>query len=340
VSKHLIQILKFAIPLAVIVWLVTSINASRWHELASRPIHWGLLLAAFAIVFTALCLTFVRWYWLVRSLGLRFSLADAFRLSFLGYLFNFVSVGAVGGDLFKAIFIAREQPGRRTEAIATVVVDRIVGMYALMLVASGAILFGHIQTAAPAYLALRQLTLAATVVGAVVLLAALTPALTEGRLARYLMSLPRIGESIQRLVVSLRVYRTRPWMMAGILVLSMITHSSLAVAIYLIARAVFGTCPPLIDHLVIVPMSNVAGALPFTPSGLGSFEFAMDELFRLIAPTGETPVSGVLVALVYRLVTIAIAFVGVVYYWTCRSKVEEVLETAAATKSLSPSSSA
>ena len=37
---------------------------------------------------------------------------------------------------------------------------------------------------------------------------------------------------------------------------------------------------------------------------------------------------------------IAIAFVGVVYYWTCRSKVEEVLETAAATKSLSPSSSA
>ncbi len=62
-------------------------------------------------MFCAVSLTFVRWYLLVRALGLHFRLLDAFRLGFLGYLFNFVSVGSVGGDLFKAIFIAREQPG-------------------------------------------------------------------------------------------------------------------------------------------------------------------------------------------------------------------------------------
>ena len=79
-------------------------------------------------------MTFVRWYLLVRALQLQFRLVDAFRLGFLGYLFNFVVVGSVGGDLFKAIFIAREQPGRRAEAVATVLVDRIVGVYALVLV--------------------------------------------------------------------------------------------------------------------------------------------------------------------------------------------------------------
>ena len=88
------------------------------------------------MVFCAVSLTFVRWYLLVRALGLNFRLLDAFRLGFLGYLFNFVSVGSVGGDLFKAIFIAREQPGRRTEAVATVLVDRVVGVYALVLLTS------------------------------------------------------------------------------------------------------------------------------------------------------------------------------------------------------------
>ena len=67
-------------------------------------------------------------------MALPFRIRDAFRLSFLSYLLNFVSVGSVGGDLFKAFFIAREQPGRRTEAVATVVVDRIVGLYGLLLV--------------------------------------------------------------------------------------------------------------------------------------------------------------------------------------------------------------
>ena len=65
-------------------------------------------------------------------LHLPFRLRDAFRLGFLAFLLNFVSVGAVGGDLFKAFFIARDQPGRRTEAVATVVVDRLVGFYALL----------------------------------------------------------------------------------------------------------------------------------------------------------------------------------------------------------------
>ena len=50
----------------------------------------------------------------------------------------------MGGDLFKAIFIAREQPGRRTEAVATVLVDRVIGMYALVLLTSAVICLGGI----------------------------------------------------------------------------------------------------------------------------------------------------------------------------------------------------
>jgi hypothetical protein len=39
-------------------------------------------------------------------------------------------------------------------------------------------------------------------------------------------------------------------------------------------------------------------------------------------------VSGVTVALAYRVITIAIAMIGVVYYWTSRREVQKLLEEA------------
>ena len=109
---------------------------------------------------------------------------DAFRLGFLGYLMNFVSLGSVGGDLFKAVFIAHEQPGKRAEAVATVFIDRVVGLYGLFVVATIAILCtGQLQTAVEQVRIISIGTLAGTVVGAVGILALLVPGVTSGRFA-------------------------------------------------------------------------------------------------------------------------------------------------------------
>lgn len=326
--KHIILFLKITVPLALIAWLLSTIDSAQWQELNDRPKHWGLLTLALLLEFLAVCLTFVRWYLLVRSLEITFSLADAFRLSFLGYLLNFVSAGSVGGDLFKAFFIAREQPRRRTEAVATVIVDRLVGLYALLVVASVAILLATVETPSPAYLAIRQVTLTATFLGGVVVILFMIPGFTECRIAKSLTTLPHVGDSCERVITSVRMYRNRRIRMAGIFGLSMSVHALAAVSIYLVAQSLFGEIPSLADHLVIVPLSMAASALPLTPAGLGSLEFAMDELYRLIAISPAQAVSGVMIALVYRLGSIGIAAVGVVYYWSCRAKVAEVLEAA------------
>ena len=92
------------------------------------------------------------------------------------------------------------------------------------------------------------------------------------------------------------------------------------------AVAVLKNAPSLGEHFIIVPLSMVAGALPFTPAGLGTFELAMDQLYQLIpaSPCRD----GILVALAYRLMTILIAMIGVVYYWASRREVRELLEEA------------
>ena len=81
----------------------------------------------------------VRWWYLVRALGIDFSLRDALRIGFLGYLFNLVPAGIVGGDVLKAWILAREKPGNRAKAFASVIVDRIVGLYVLFLFAAAGI---------------------------------------------------------------------------------------------------------------------------------------------------------------------------------------------------------
>lgn len=325
--KYSVTIAKVVIPLAIILWLISSIEPEQLQQLQTRPKDWGRLTLAFGIILTAVSTTFIRWYLLVRMLHLPFRLQDAFRLGFLGFLLSFVSVGSVGGDLFKAFFIARGQPGRRTEAVATVAVDRLVGLYALLIVGSLAIL-GTASSNVAAIEAIRHSVLIITAVATLGIVVVLLPGFTRGSLAEFLTGLPRVGGIVQRLVESLRMYRRSPGGMAAVLVLALAVQAMLVAGIYLIASGLSGDCPTLADHFIIVPLSNVAAGVPFTPAGLGTFEFAMEALYTYIPAPRTSGIPGVLVALAFRLITIGVAGVGVVYYWTSRAEIRRVMDEA------------
>src|SRR5213076_442328 len=85
--------------------------------------------------FTLFCLaaglTMVRWYLLVRALELKLTLRDAFRFGLIGIFFNTFLPGAGGGDIIKAAVLARGQT-RRTAAVATVIMDRLLALWGLV----------------------------------------------------------------------------------------------------------------------------------------------------------------------------------------------------------------
>ena len=59
-------------------------------EMSTRTVSWVDLFAAFALSAGSIVLTFYRWYLLVWAQEFPFSLGDALRLGFIGYLFNFI----------------------------------------------------------------------------------------------------------------------------------------------------------------------------------------------------------------------------------------------------------
>jgi uncharacterized protein (TIRG00374 family) len=113
---------------------VISKNQDLIGEVFRHKLDLQLLVLAFLCYFVAKLLTFVRWYWLVRAIEPSFRFDVAIVLGFIGNLFNLLIPGAIGGDLIKAAYLAKMDVNK-TRAIASMVIDRLIGLLGLFIVA-------------------------------------------------------------------------------------------------------------------------------------------------------------------------------------------------------------
>ena len=106
-KRIILTTLRWAIPLAILAFLVQRLqsaeDAVQWDL---QPGDWYLLGFAFVLIVSATTVVIFRWWLLVRTLGISFSLVDAMQLGFIAELLNLIAFGVVGGDVFKAFFIA------------------------------------------------------------------------------------------------------------------------------------------------------------------------------------------------------------------------------------------
>lgn len=83
-----------------------------------------------------------RLVWMLAIQDVRVTFRRSVQFTFAGNFFNFALPGTTGGDLIKAYYIA-QLTHRKTEAVTTVFLDRVVGLLGLMILASGMFLFSH-----------------------------------------------------------------------------------------------------------------------------------------------------------------------------------------------------
>jgi uncharacterized protein (TIRG00374 family) len=332
VNKTAITLLKIAVPVALLVWLIFQAHKSDPNTLQrfiEQPKNWPLLTAALLACFMGVIFSFVRWHMLVNCLGIPFRLPDAFRLGFIGYLLTFVSFGSVGGDLFKAFFIAKEQPERRTEAIASIFVDRVVGLYTLLLFTSVSVALiirnrqnDELQVLATACWGLASV---ATIGVAVIM----SKKFSLRWLAFYLRRYHWVYAVILRLDFALGMYRSCWKTVVAAIGISVVSHMLFATTIFLAARSVLSAeCPSWAQHLVMWPVAGAASALPIAPGGLGTFEAILSYLYKTTAiPTVQLG-DGLIIALLFRAMSFSVASMGVVMYWTRRRQIQTAIHEA------------
>jgi uncharacterized membrane protein YbhN (UPF0104 family) len=332
-----LNLLKYALALGLLAlvvyqnWKADSDQglAAVWqrHVVERQPIHSGYLALAFGIGFAAVTLTFLRWFFLVRAVGFPFRPADGLRLGYLGFFWNTFLPGSVGGDAVKAYYLARSQ-SRRTVAVATVIMDRVIALWALIwfvaLSGSGFWLGGLLEGGgAPE--CRRIVLIAWAIVGTSLTVWALLGLLSHERAERFagrLAGLPKVGGSAAEFWRAVWMYRCRPRVVFGVLALSWVSHVGFVFFFYCSALTLFDpgsgqVMPTLTQHFLIVPIGLVINAMPLFPGGVGIGEAGFGGLYGLL---GCTVAVGVLGMLVNRVVNWGIGLLGGgIYLWMSRT---------------------
>jgi hypothetical protein len=268
---------------------------------------WILFLAV-ALFAPVVALQPLRLLLMLRAQEIHLTYWECVKLSFGGNFLNFAfPIGSTGGDVFKAYYTARHTP-RKTEAVTTILLDRIVGLSGLLVVA------GVMSFVGTSDRLLRQLGLFAWLLLACFFLAAwmmISSRVSSLAPRRMMSKLPGIAHIKRMHGATERLIRHK-FLLFMCLVIS--------VVLQLIAVGVFVICAFALhmdfsgaktwDYFAYIGGGQLVAAIPVSVLGLGTMEFAYKKFF--LGTYGTLP-QLLCLALWVRLVQLIWALPGAVF---------------------------
>jgi len=332
VSKGLIlQIVKLGLALGIVFYLFRSGRLSLDHvsQFLSKPTYFAGALGLMAFFYVA---NFYRWKLILSLVEIDISFALSTRLSMLGQFFSTFMPGAVGGDLVKAVYVARRYPTRRTQTVMTVLLDRLIGLFALVCWGALGFFLGrdHFEASTHALKPLAQLAgwglVAVALVGLVAFLwITLLPKGIPQSPPSFLNRLPmaRRWNSLYELVLSFQRYPAKAW---GALALALMVQAVNLGVLVVIAFALFGAPPWGLVHIDTFVAASCLGlcfmALPLAPLGLGVGQAAFATMFSILGVAD--PAFGASIVTGYQLLSLLLNLSGLYFYVSYKHEVEAV----------------
>jgi glycosyltransferase 2 family protein len=134
-KKALIRTLQAVFTIGILIWVFHSPEkrAQMAAAFSQADAHWMLIGLPVALAGEIANIT--RWKILLRVQGMHLSWLRTAQLFFIGLFFNLFMPGYTGGDFARLYFSMREFPDRKKEVILTIVMDRLIGMLALVVAA-------------------------------------------------------------------------------------------------------------------------------------------------------------------------------------------------------------
>ena len=282
--------------------------------LYEQPKRWHFLAAAFLAQLFAVCLTIVRWYWLVRTLGLECSYREAFRLGFLGLMVTLAPLGGIGGDAVRAVLLAQKNPRHKSQAVASVIMDRIlIGLFVMFLCCTFFIfLTGFAQRPEIVAKTYTHIVIVLTAVSLLGIAGTFLPFFVRGHFERLLEKIPLCGKLFGKLTQSLLLYRNHKRCLLWSCLITVFVHLSLGISFYWIALGLFSPMVPGLSAANHIMLHNVANLTSMIPLAAGPYEWVSDQLYHMLT---QSVGMGLIVALTYRLLMICVTIAGMVYYY-------------------------
>jgi uncharacterized protein (TIRG00374 family) len=306
--SHLRTFIVLALALGLLVLFLYNVDLRGvLREIIHAQPEW--LALSLVTMFVNLAVRAWRWQYLLEPLGMP-SFINAFRATAVGFAASSI-LPARAGEVIRPYFLARHERMSATGAFATIILERVLDMLAVLALLATYLFFsGEHQTAANAvaFEAVKwaggTAAVAAITVFIVLFVLAGNPArlaATLGRLEQVLPSklaglLARIAEKFASGLAAVR----QPGRLLVALALSLPLWLSIAVGIWAVAVA-FRLAIPFTGSFLIIALLVIGVAVP-TPGAVGGFH----AMFRIGATTffGASEDAAVGAAIVLHALTI------------------------------------
>lgn len=264
-------ILKIALSVLLIGWLVSSLNMERIVENMATADPWGLVLAVVLLSSLTVAQS-LRWTMITRAIGKSLSHADAFKNVLIGLFFNQMLPSSIGGDAIRIWRTYRLGLGL-VPAAHSVMLDRLTALLALILMAAaGMPIIFTLLGDRPERWGVPLLVVGGLAAFGALLLIDRVP----GRFMawRPLRAAAELSADARRVLL-------RPACTLPVLAISVGIHTGVALTVYIIARSM-GLSVQALDCVVLVPPIMLFSMIPISIAGWGIREGAMLTAFSFV----------------------------------------------------------
>jgi uncharacterized protein (TIRG00374 family) len=245
-------------------------------SMVRRANPWLLVLAVLVFPITVV-ITSYRWNRLLEAVDVHMGLARVFVINVVGTFYNTFMPGSTGGDVLKAYYASKQTP-HRMRAIMSVVIDRIVGLLALVMIGGVMATYQYLQN--PSLSDPTSRACLNVAFGSVAILAGVGVALAimfQQKLRTFLglefilRRLP-MQRHIEKAREVMRIYRRQPVLVLWTLIVTIPVHVTVIISALLAGEAFNLPLRP-IYYFVAVPVIVLVGSIPISPQGAGVMEF-------------------------------------------------------------------
>lgn len=305
--------MQATVTLLLLWWIFHDPAKRQQMMLALQNANAWWLLPGFVAFGLVLVTTTFRWSLLLGVQGIHLGWKRTWQLVMIGMFFNLFLLGSTGGDVVKIFYTMREAPQKKTAVFLSIVVDRLVGMFAIMMITL-VIAICFFSDLSRTMMTRSLLTTVGAVFSGFLVFLVVSLVVDHFHLWKKIPHWLPGHRFLIDIATAFSSYARNRGALVGALCYSLLQN------VFLFATTIFAACafatlpgaPKIMTIIETIPIVNTISAIPISLSGIGLREGLFQTLLNTIDGTPKS--LAVLISLTSFFLTVLWSLLGGLVY--------------------------
>ena len=278
IKKYSLQLFKLLFAGGLLYWMLLKGNLDIQSFRSILNIE--LVVVCYLLLIFMLSINHLRWWWLLKARQFDVTYLNTLALTFIGLFFNFVMPGSVGGDVVKGYYLCKDHPERKMDAALTILMDRVIGIFAMMSLALLGVLLSW-EKIHNNLIIMNLFWLILSIFTGVLFIFVFF--LLQNDQARWLMKISKLKiwgiGFLLKVLGAFQAYRHHTQSLLAAFLFSLVSQM-IAVVFFVYVGQQLGETFAFEAYLFAVALGFIASSIPISPGGIGVGQVAFFFFFK------------------------------------------------------------